>query len=336
MKIAIDGMGGDFAPAETVSGCVEAAREYAVGILLVGPRDLMEAELSKHALSGTDIQVVDASEHLVEGEHPAFALRKKRDASVSVALSLVREGRADAALSAGPTGGVTAAAMMVLGTLEGMSRPVVGGRFLEFAPDTLMMDLGSNVDCQPHQLLDFAIIGSVYAEKMLGIPKPSVALLSVGAEEGKGNQVVLETAPLLKASGLNFIGNVEGYDIPLGRANVILCDGFVGNIVVKFAENLGKTICGWLEEKLKGQLPPGAIADLSAALRKATNAADAYGGGPLWAVNGIACVAHGRCRSAEIAKAIGQAKLAVEQDLVGAFKEALAEARKRLDIPGAP
>ena len=335
MKIAVDGMGGDFAPEEIVAGCAAAAREHSIDILLVGPRVKMEAELAKHDIGGVDIQVIHASEHLVEGEHPAFALRKKRDASVSVALKLVRQGQADAALSAGPTGGVTAAAMMILGTLEGMSRPVVGGRFLAFTPATLMMDLGTNVDCQPYQLLDFGIIGSVYAEKMLGIPNPTVALLSVGSEEGKGNQVVLETAPLLKASGLNFIGNVEGYDIPLGKANVILCDGFVGNIVVKFAENLGMTISGWLDEKLKGQLPEGRVADLTEALRKATNAADAYGGGPLWAVNGIACVAHGRCRAPEVVKAIQQAKLAVEQDLVGAFRSALAEARKRLAIPGA-
>ena len=146
----------------------------------------------------------------------------------------MKEGRAAAVVGAGPTGGVVASALQVLGTVEGVARPVVGGPFLGFAPDTIMMDLGGNVDCRPDQLLDFAIVGTVYARKMLNIPNPSVALLSVGAEEGKGNEVVRESYPLFQKSGLNFIGNVEGYDILSGRANVIICDGFVGNILVKF------------------------------------------------------------------------------------------------------
>ena len=157
-----------------------------------------------------------------------------------------------------------------------------------------------------------------------------MALLSVGAEEGKGNQLVLESTALLKESGLNFIGNVEGYDIPTGKANVILCDGFVGNIVVKFAETLGKRIAGWLEAQLNGRLEADAVRALAAGVRRATNAADRFGGGPLWAVNGIACVAHGRCKAQEVTLAIEQAAKAVEKDLVGAFRRRLAEARQRL------
>jgi len=332
MRIAVDGMGGDYAPEEIVQGAVAGAREYEVEIALVGPRERMEAELAKHDGSGTKIEVVNATEFLVEGEHPAYALRQKRDASIVVATKLVRSGEADAVVSAGPTGGVVAAALYFLGTLEGMSRPVVGGPFLGFTPETIMMDLGSNVDCQPRQLLDFAIIGSVYAEKMLGIPNPTVALLSVGAEEGKGNERVRETHPLLQKSGLNFIGNVEGYDIPSGKANVIICDGFVGNVVVKFGEALGKTICQWLEDRLRGKLPESDIRALTDDLLLATNAADAQGGGPLWAVDGVACVAHGRSTAAEIAKTVGQAKLAVEKDLVGSLKAELAAARNRLEL----
>lgn len=332
MRIAVDGMGGDYAPEEVVKGAVAGAREYEVEIALVGPRERMEAELAKHDGSGTKIEVVNATEFLVEGEHPAYALRRKRDASIVVATKLVRSGDADAVVSAGPTGGVVAAALYFLGTLEGMSRPVVGGPFLGFTPQTIMMDLGSNVDCQPRQLLDFAIIGSVYAEKMLGIPNPTVALLSVGAEEGKGDERVRETHPLLQKSGLNFIGNVEGYDIPSGKANVIICDGFVGNVVVKFGEALGKTICQWLEDRLRGKLAESDIRALTDDLLLATNAADAQGGGPLWAVDGVACVAHGRSTAAEIAKTVGQAKLAVEKDLVGSLKAELAAARSRLEM----
>jgi glycerol-3-phosphate acyltransferase PlsX len=294
----------------------------------------MNQELAKHDLSGIEVEVVHASEYLVEGEPPAYALRQKRDASVAVATKLVREGKADAVVSAGPTGGVVAAAMYILGTIEGMSRPVAGGSFLGFAPNTLMLDLGTNVDCQPYQLLDFAIVGTVYARKMMNIPNPTVALLSVGAEEGKGNETIKESYPLFQKCGLNFIGNVEGYDIPSGKANVIVCDGFVGNIMVKFCESLGKTITGWLEEKISGKLPEEDIKAITEGLLKATNAADVSGGGPLWAVNGIACVSHGRSRHMEIAKTIEQAKLAVEHNLVDTLKAELAAAREKLKEAG--
>ena len=334
MKIAIDAMGGDYAPAEIVKGAVIAAREYGVGIILVGPAERLEGELAKHDRSGTNIEIVATNEYLVEGEHPAYALRQKRHASIIVATKLVRDGKAAAVVGAGPTGGVVASALQVLGTVEGVARPVVGGPFLGFAPDTIMMDLGGNVDCRPDQLLDFAIVGTVYARKMLNIPNPSVALLSVGAEEGKGNEVVRESYPLFQKSGLNFIGNVEGYDILSGRANVIICDGFVGNILVKFCEALGKTVCQWLEDQLGGKLPESDIKEMVKSMLLATNPADAIGGGPLWAVNGIGVVSHGRSRHEEIAKAIGQAKSAVELDLVGSLKTELAAARSKLKIPG--
>ena len=330
MKIAVDGMGGDYAPEEIVQGAVTAAREHGVEIALVGPSDRLETELIRHDCSGATIEIVHASEYLVEGEHPAYALRQKRDASIAVATRLVKEGKADAVVGAGPTGGVVAAALYFLGTMEEMSRPVVGGPFVGFAPKTVLMDLGSNVDCQPYQLLDFAIVGTVYARKMLNIENPTVALLSIGAEEGKGNEVVRESYALFRKSGLNFIGNVEGYDIPFGKANVIICDGFVGNILVKFCEALGKTVAQWLTDKLGNKLPEADMKEIVDRLILATNLAEASGGGPLWAVNGIACVAHGRSKHEEITKAIGQAKMAVEQDLVGTLKAELAAARSKL------
>ena len=332
MKIAVDGMGGDYAPEEIVKGAVIAAKEYDVDIALVGPAETMEKELAKHDCSNVNIEIVNANEYLVEGEPPAYALREKRNASILVATKLVKQGKADAVLGAGPTGGVVASALYVLGTVEGISRPVVGGGFLGFTPNTIMMDLGGNVDCQPHQLLDFAIVGTVYAKKLLNIQNPSVALLSIGAEEGKGNEVVKESYPLFQKCGINFIGNIEGYDIPSGKANIIICDGFVGNIVVKFCEALGKTICQWLKDKVEGKLPENDIQQIINSLLKATNAAEVSGGGPLWAVDGIACVAHGRSKAEEIARAIGQAKWAVEQDLVGALKAELAAARSKLGM----
>ncbi len=330
MKIAVDGMGGDYAPEEVVKGTVAAAREYGVEIALVGPKDRMETELAKYDCSGLKIEVIHTDEYLIEGEPPAYALRTKRNASVLVTTKLVKAGKADAAVSAGPTGGVVASALYVLGTVAGLSRPVVGGPFLGFAPNTIMIDLGTNVDSQPHLFLDFAVVGVVCARKMLGIQNPTVALLSVGAEEGKGNDVVKQSYPLLKQSGLNFIGNVEGYDIPYGKANVIVCDGFVGNIVVKFGEALGKVIGSWLEDKLKGKLSDGEMKELVDSLVLATNIADARGGGPLWAVDGVVCVAHGRSKADEISKAIGQAKWALDEDLVGSLKTELAAARSKI------
>ena len=333
MKIAVDAMGGDYAPEEIVKGAVMAAKEYGTEIILVGPQERIEEELAKYDYSGVNIEIIDTDEYLVEGEHPAYALRQKRKASILVATKLVKEGKADAVVGAGPTGGVVGSALQVLGTVEGIARPVAGGAFLGFAPSTIMMDLGGNVDCRPDQLLDFAIVGTVYARKMLNIQNPTVALLSVGAEEGKGNEVVRESYPLFQRSGLNFIGNVEGYDIPSGRANVIICDGFVGNILVKFCESLGKIISRWLEDKVRGKLSESDVKEITDNLLLATNVADAIGGGPLWAVNGVVCVSHGRSKSAEIAKTIGQAKLAVELDLVGSLKAELATARSKLQMP---
>jgi len=333
MKIAIDAMGGDYAPQEIVKGAVMGAKEHNVEVILVGPMEQIEKELAKYDRSGVNIEIVHTSEYLIEGEHPAYALRQKRNASILVATKLVKEGKADAVIGAGPTGGVVASALAVLGTLEGITRPVAGGAFLNFTPNTIMMDLGGNVDCRPDQLLDFAIVGTVFAQKMLGIQNPTVALLSIGAEEGKGNEAVRESFPIFQQSGLNFIGNVEGYDIPSGRANVIICDGFVGNIVIKFTEAMGKTISQWLEDKLKGKLPESEIEEIVAGLLQATNAAEVGGGGPLLAVNGVACVAHGRSKAGDIAKTIAQAKSAVELDLVGTLKAELAAARSKLKLP---
>ncbi|MFO8101820.1 MAG: phosphate acyltransferase PlsX [Dehalococcoidia bacterium] len=330
MKIAVDAMGGDFAPQEVVKGAISASREHGVGVILVGPEERLKAELGRHDLSGTNMEIVHTDEYLEEGEHPAFALRKKRNASVILTAKLVRDGKAEAAVSAGPTGGVVASALYVLGAIEGMSRPVIGGAFLGFAPETIVMDLGGNMDCRADQLLDFAVVGTVYAREILDIPNPTVALLSVGTEEGKGNEVINEAYSLFKESDLNFIGNVEGNDIPAGKANVIICDGLVGNILVKYTEALGDTFAGWLRKKVGGRLPEDEIAAITHELAVATNPTEAHGGGPLWAVDGAVCVTHGRSKAAEIARTIGQAKMVVERDMVGTLKKELASIRNKV------
>ena len=332
MKISVDAMGGDYAPAEVVQGAVKAARDYGLGIYLVGPQDKIKAEMAKYDTSGLDIEIVHTDEFLVEGEQPAYALRAKRQASIAVATKLVRDGKAAAVFSAGPTGGVIASALMILGMVEGMSKPVLGGPFVGFAPKTVIMDVGANIDVRPDQLLDFAIVGTVYARTLLDIANPTVAILSVGSEEGKGNDLIKNAYPLFKKSGLNFIGNVEGYDLPTGKANVVVCDGFIGNVLVKFYECLGHVEAKWLENKLKGKLPEAEIKEICGSLLKMTNAADSAGGGPIWAVNGLAIKGHGRSRFEDIARGINQAKLLAEKDIVKALKSELLAIRARLNI----
>jgi glycerol-3-phosphate acyltransferase PlsX len=333
MKIAVDAMGGDFAPVEIIKGAVAGAREYNVGLVLVGPEDIIKKELAKYNTSGQDIQVVHTTEYLVEGEHPAYALRTKRNASIALTVKQVREGKAQAAIGVGPTGGVVASALTFLGTVEGISRPVIGGQFLGFAPKMVTMDLGGNVDVRPDQLLDFAIVGTVYARKALGIENPKVGLLSVGKEEGKGNDQVKNAFPLLKASGLNFIGNIEGNDVALGVADVVICDGFIGNVMAKFCEGLGTTISRWLKTELKGKASEADLEKAAEKLLRLTVPADTNGGGPLWAINGVVLKAHGRSKAPEVAATIGNAKKAVEMDMVGSLKEELTRVKGRINAP---
>lgn len=330
MRIAVDAMGGDYAPAEIIKGAVMGARENDVGLILVGQESAVRNELAKHDTAGLDIEIVHTDEWLIEGEPPAYALRQKRNASILLAVKQVKTGKADAVVTAGPTGGAVAASLAILGTVEGISRPVFGGTFLNLAPRMFAADLGGNVDVRPDQLLDFAVVGTVYIRKTFGIQNPTVALLSIGKEEGKGNELVKATVPLLKQSGLNFIGCVEGHDVVLGTANVILCDAFVGNIMVKFGEGMGKAIIDMVENELKGRLPESEIKKLADKIYLATNTADAAGGGPLLALNGVVCKGHGRSRAAEFAKTIGQAKFFVQADLPGSLREEVAAARSKI------
>jgi len=331
MKIAIDAMGGDFAPAETIKGSIDSAHEYGIEPVFVGQESKIKAELSKYNIDGLSIEVVHTDEWLIEGEHPAYALRQKRNASILLAVKLVKEGKVDAAVSAGPTGGVVAAAVGILGTVEGISRPVFGGTFLgSLSPLMFAADLGGNVDIRPHQLLDFAIVGTVYMRKVFGIENPRVAILSNGAEEGKGNELTKSAIPLFKQSGLNYIGCVEGHDLVRGTANVVVCDAFVGNIVVKFCEELGKAIIKNIESDLAGKAPDEDLKKLTGKIFEATNMADTKGGGPLLAVNGIVCKAHGRSKALEIAKIIGEAKYFVQNDFLGALKTEILAAKSKL------
>ena len=331
VRIAVDAMGGDYAPGEVIKGAVAAAKGGGVEIILVGPSATLQAESARYDISQLPIKLVNADEFVKEGEPPALVLRQKRNASIIVATKLVKSGEADAVVSAGPTGAVVASALTILGSAEGMERPVVGGPMLGFSPKTVVMDYGGNVDCKPHHLLNFAVVGCVYAQKLLNIPNPTVALLSVGSEEGKGNELVKGSWPLFKRSGLNFIGNVEGNDIVTGKANVIVCDGFVGNTLLKFVEGLGVAIAQWLKANLSGKLPDTEINKIRHDLLAQTVGADVVGGAPLLGVNGVSMVMHGRSQASQFTSAIAQAKIVVEANLVSTINAELLKVRRQID-----
>lgn len=330
VRVAVDAMGGDFAPAEIVSGAVQAARDLGVEIILAGPKADVEKELSKFDITALPVQLAEASEIIEDGEQPAIAVMRKPNSSMAVATRLVKEGKADAMISAGSTGAVMVCALQYLGTLPGIERPVAGGPFLGLSPKTVVLDLGANVGCQPYQMVNFAVAGSVYAKSFLGVDNPTIGLLNVGAEEGKGNDFAKEAYPLLKKSGLNFIGNVEGMDIVFGKANVIVCDGFVGNILVKFCEGLGRTAKQWLTEELKEKLSPVDLENMTNRLYRLMSPGVVMGGGPLWGVDGVAAIAHGSSRAPQIVGTIKQAKLAVESKFVDTLRVELEKVQKTI------
>ena len=328
VRVAVDAMGGDYAPVEVVKGAVQAARSEGVEIILVGPEERLRTELTSHDATDLSLDIHHTDQFITDGEHPAAALRKKSQASVAVAARLVQEGRAEAAVSMGHTGASMIAAHWILGSIEGIDRPIGGGIPFALAPQTVVLDMGPNVDCKPHQFLQFAALGIAYARCLLGLNSPTVALLSNGSEEGKGNRQSQEAYQLLKRSGLNFIGNVEGWDLVSDRASVIVCDGFVGNILLKFGEGLSAALARWLRERLANLLPPTEIQCLADELQEMLEFEKRFGGVPLLGVKGVMVVGHGRSRTSGVEKAIGQAKLAVESHLIETIEEELAKLRQ--------
>ena len=333
IRIAIDAMGGDYAPGEIVKGAVAAAEKDDIEVILVGAMNTVEAELAKYDISRLPIHYVNADDFIKEEEHPALAVRRKPNSSIAVATKMVKAGEADAVVAATTTGAIVTSAIQFLGMVDGIDRPVLGGPLSSIAPNTVIMDLGVNVDCKPEHLLNFAIIGSVYARLFLNIANPTVALLNIGKEEGKGNQLARETYPLLQKSGLNFIGNVEGNGILSGQANVIVCDAFVGNTIFKFMESGGKVIGNYFESKAKSypmlsHLLKGKVKDLVASL----SLPDSAGSGLIWGVDGIVMKIHGHSRAPDVTIKIAQAKMAVERDVVSCLKSELAKIRKHINL----
>jgi len=327
MKIVLDAMGGDHAPAVTVEGAVMAAREYGLEVMLVGREPEVEAELRKHDTVGLRLPVIHASEVIEMDEEPAAAARVKRDSSMIVGMELLRRGQADAFVSAGNSGGVLAAALFRLGRLQGIKRPALSTVYPTVRGFCFILDVGANVDCKPEYLYQFAVMGHAYAERVLGIQNPRIALLSNGEEEGKGNQLVKDTTVLLRQSHLNFIGNAEGKDIPAGLADVVVTDGFTGNVVIKLSEGVAAMLMRVLEEEIKAR-PAAVVGALlaKAAFREVKRRLDyrEYGGGALLGVDGVVIVAHGRSDALAIKHAVRAARQAVESSVLEAIRAGVA------------
>ena len=336
VRVALDAMGGDHAPGETVLGAVQAAREYGFGVYLVGREDVIRTELARHETQGLDLPIVHTEEVIPMDEHnPAKAVRRK-DTSMVRTLELVKDGSAVGAVSAGNSGAMMAAASLVtLKRLKGVERAALGGVLPTKDSVCMVIDLGANTDCKPEYLQQFALMGSIYMERILHLQSPRVGLLANGEEEGKGNQQVQEAHQLLKANaatlGVNFIGNVEGRDIFTGTVDVVVCDGFVGNVVLKVSEGLSETLLGLIRVEMTRSLPNKlAAAVLRSDLRKMAKRLDyaEYGGLPLLGINGSAIIAHGRSNAKAIKNALRVARQTAETGVASAIAEGLARLGK--------
>lgn len=328
--IALDAMGGDYAPEQTVKGAVEAVNSSdEIRVILVGKQDMIAKELEKYEYAKEDIEVVHASEIIDMGDVPTVAIKDKKDSSLVVAMRLVREGKADALVSAGSTGAVLVGGQLVVGRLKGIKRPPLA----PFIPTTkgfsLLIDCGANVDARPEHLVQFAQMGSIYYENVMGKKNPTVALLNIGTEEEKGNQLVKDTKPLMKeCKNINYIGSVEARELVSGAADVIVCEAFVGNVVLKFFEGLALTLFGGLKEGLMSSTRTklGALL-VKPALKGLKNQFDtsSQGGAPLLGLKGLVVKAHGNSSSKEIEIALKQCISFKKQKINEKIKESICD-----------
>ena len=332
VHVALDAMGGDRAPGETVLGAIQAARKHGIGVYLVGDQDTIQAELAKHDIHGLDLPIVHTDEVIPMDEHnPARAVRNKNTSMVR-ALQLVKDGVAQGAVSAGNSGAMMAAATFVLKRIKGIDRAAIGGVLPTRDGFCLVIDLGANTDCKPEYLQQFALMGSIYLQRIMHLQSPRVGLLSNGEEEGKGNLQVQEAHQLLKASaatlGIHFIGNVEGHDIFAGTVDVVVCDGFVGNVVLKVSEGLSDALLSMIRVEMT-KSPPNKIAAavLRSDMRNLGKRLDytEYGGFPLLGINGSAIISHGRSNAKAIKNALRVARETAESGVTSAIANDIAK-----------
>ncbi len=320
VKVAVDAMGGDYAPVQIVKGALEALKERKdIKIVLVGQEKAINAELNGIDYDKERLSIIHAEDVITNDEAPVMAIRRKKNSSIVVAMNLVKNGEADAFVSAGSTGAVLVGGQLIVGRIKGIDRPPLAPLLPTESGVSLLIDCGANVDARPSHLVQFAKMGSVYMENIVGIKNPRVAIVNIGAEEEKGNMLVKETFPLLKnCNDINFIGSIEAREIPKGGADVIVCEAFVGNVILKLYEGLGSTLIG----KIKAGLMSTTKSKIGAllckpALKETLKSFDAsgYGGAPMLGLNGLVVKAHGNSTSNEIKNSIIQCITFTEQNI---------------------
>jgi len=326
LLVALDAMGGDQAPAEIVAGALLAWREYGIEVALVGPRDIITAELARLGEPVTGVQIIHASEAIGMDEPPAQAVRSKRDSSINVGMWQVKSGVAGAFVSAGNTGAVMASALMTLGRIHGIERPALGTLAPYSEKGILVLDVGANADVKPSYLVQFAQMGSLYADRVMGIPNPRVALLNIGGEENKGSDLAREVYGRLWNAGINFVGNIEGGEVHLGRADVVVTDGFTGNVAVKVTEGAADFIFRELRSviysKLRYRLAASVLRPALLQMREKMDPGT-YGGAPLLGVNGVVMISHGAADARAVRNTLRFAGEAASSGMVESIRSAL-------------
>ncbi|MEG2353281.1 MAG: phosphate acyltransferase PlsX [Clostridium sp.] len=312
MKVVIDGMGGDNAPQSIVEGAVQAQREYGVEIVITGPLEIIQKELDKYDYDRSKISILHASEVISTEEEPTKAIRRKKDSSINRALELVKNGEADAIVSAGSTGALLTGATLMIGRIKGVLRPALAPIMPGKNGDFMLIDCGANVDCKPKNLEQFALMGKAYFETVMKVSNPTIGLINIGTEEEKGNALTKEVHKILKESPINFVGNVEPRDIPLGDVNVLVCDGFVGNTVLKTIEGVAGNIFSVLKEEIyssfKTKIGGVLLKSVFAKFKKDYDYKE-YGGAGFLGVKSICIKAHGSSDAKALKNAIRQAKV---------------------------
>lgn len=328
IRVAVDAMGGDNAPGEVVKGAVEAVSQRKdIQVLLVGQEEAVTRELAKYTFPEDQLRIVGATEVIATDEPPVNAIRRKKDSSIVVGMNLVKNGDADAFVSAGNSGAVLVGGQVIVGRLKGVERPPFGALIPTEKGVSLLLDSGANVDARPSHLVQFARMGSIYMEHVIGIPHPRVGIVNVGAEEEKGNALVKETFPLLKAcEDIHFTGSIEAREIPHGGADVIVCEAFTGNVILKLYEGTGATLIAMVKKGMMGSLRSkiGALL-VKPALKETLKAFDAsqYGGAPLLGLKGLVVKTHGNAKAAEVRNSIIQCVTFREQQINEKIKASL-------------